>query len=79
MKKALVSPQEQSHIGLRIADVHPTGFEVAEPLFWIECADDVSADLFYYNPTNSSIGLVPVPEVKKILLVDGKLDNIAAT
>jgi hypothetical protein len=63
--KALISSQEvvthfDGTTGYRVADVHETGFEVANPLFWIECDDDVLADRFYYDPVDSTIKAVPV-------------------
>jgi len=56
MKKALISPNEQvfdynnKFCGARIAQVESTEnvFEVAEPLFWVDCEDDVVADNHYY-------------------------------
>jgi hypothetical protein len=63
--KALISPEEavsnfDGTTGYRVAQVHETGFEVAEPLFWIDCADDVIADQFYYDPLDSAIKAVSV-------------------
>jgi hypothetical protein len=63
--KALISPEEtvfyfDGTTGYRVAQVHETGFEIAEPLFWIDCADDVVADQFYYDPSDSTIKAVPV-------------------
>jgi len=60
--KALISPSEKVYlpdgsVGERVADVHVEGFSVAEPLYWLSCADDVVADQFYYNGTE--ILLVP--------------------
>lgn len=59
--KALISPNELVHLpngtGLRVADVHVEGFPVAEPLFWLDCADDVVADQFYFD----GAAIVPVP------------------
>ena len=62
--KALISPNEvvKNHdgtTGVRIAEVHPTGFEITEPLYWIDCADEVQADVYYFDGT--SIVLRPVP------------------
>jgi hypothetical protein len=39
----------------RIAEICDTEFEVAQPLFWVDCADDVVADQFYYDTVNLSI------------------------
>lgn len=48
---ALVSPNEPSFDGYRVAEVAATSFEVAEPLFWVECGDEVVADRYHYDPT----------------------------
>lgn len=63
--KALISSEEavfnfDGTNGYRVADVHETGFEVAAALFWVDCADDVVADQFYYDPVDSTIKVVPV-------------------
>lgn len=66
MKNALVSPNEQVYkydgtlLGERVAEVANTTFEVAPPLFWVECADDVVADQFYYNNETQNIIAIPV-------------------
>lgn len=43
----------------RVAEVAVTTFPVAEPLFWVECADDVVADQWYYDTANSAIYIIP--------------------
>ena len=43
----------------RVAQVSDTTFEVAEPFFWTECADDVLADFFYYNTVDKEIFPIP--------------------
>lgn len=58
--KALISPNEICENGFRVADVSVDGFEVAEPLFWIDCADTVIADKFWYNPEDKLIYEIPV-------------------
>jgi hypothetical protein len=66
MKNALISPNEQVYkydgtlLGIRVAEVSDTTFEVAPPLFWVECADDVIADEFYYDEATHAIIAVPV-------------------
>lgn len=60
--KALISPIEFSHTGYRVADIHPTGFDVAQPLFWVDCTDDVVADQFWYDPADQTIKPIPEPE-----------------
>ena len=61
MKKALISPNEQvsyisgwdgqnpaeTVLGQRVAEVCDAEFEVAAPLFWLDCADDVVANEYY--------------------------------
>jgi hypothetical protein len=54
MKNALISPMEKIYfenqeIGERIAQVEPDGqtFEVANPLYWMSCQDNVEADKYY--------------------------------
>lgn len=39
----------------RIAEVAQTDFEVASPLFWVDCADNVLADQFWYNTSTQEI------------------------
>lgn len=62
MKEALISPKEPRESGYRVAEVVNQGqtFEVGSPLFWTECADDVVADQFWYDPTDELIKPFPV-------------------
>ena len=66
MKQALISPNEQVYsydgtlLGERVAETTTTPFEVAPPLFWMACNDDVVADQFYYSE-NGTIEKVPLP------------------
>ena len=39
----------------RVAEVSEVEFGVADPLFWVDCADDVLADQFYYDTVSQSI------------------------
>jgi hypothetical protein len=45
----------------RVAEVEDQIFEVALPLFWTPCADDVVADKWYYNTSDKEIYPVPPP------------------
>jgi hypothetical protein len=71
---ALVSPKELvysydgSLLGQRIAQVEPDGqtFEVGLPLFWLPCADDVVADIWYYQVDTGTCQLVPVPPTQNL-------------
>ena len=51
----------------RIAQVEITPFEVAPPLFWTDCADDVVADLFYYDSVTHTINPTPEPTPRPTL------------
>jgi hypothetical protein len=33
----------------RVAEVEPEAFEVASPLFWVDCPDDCKADQWYFK------------------------------
>jgi hypothetical protein len=39
----------------RVAQVEDTEFEVASPLFWVDCSDAVVPDLWYYDTSDSTI------------------------
>jgi hypothetical protein len=67
--KALISPQELVYkydgtlIGGRIAQVDETGFDIAEPLFWVDCSIEVVPDLWYYDTETQTCQLVPVKPI----------------
>ena len=69
MKQALVSPNEKVYnysgalLGDRVAQTTTTPNEVAPPLFWIACDDDVEADQWYYDQATSQIIKIPLPPV----------------
>jgi hypothetical protein len=62
--KALISSGETRETGYRVAQVEADAkiFEVAQPLFWFSCADDVVADQFWYDPETQTIKPIPQPE-----------------
>lgn len=62
--KALISTIEPVETGYRVAQVEPDDkiFPVADAFFWTTCADDVVADQFWYDPSDSQIKPIPVPE-----------------
>ena len=39
----------------RVAEVAATEFEVAPPFFWVDCADNVAQDQFWYNTETTEI------------------------
>lgn len=45
----------------RVAEVTDAEFPVAEPLFWVDCADDVVADRWYYDMVAQVCLVVPAP------------------
>ena len=45
----------------RVAEVETQTFEVALPLFWTSCDDNVVADQWYYNTNDKEIYPVPEP------------------
>jgi len=63
--KALISSIEPVETGYRVAQVisDENMFSVAEGMFWIDCAEDVVADKFWYDPMDETIKLIPVPEL----------------
>jgi hypothetical protein len=47
----------------RVAEVCDTEFEVAPPLYWVDCADDIVAWEFYFDTvTNEILPVVNVPK-----------------
>jgi len=72
MKQALISPEEKVYkydgtlLGERVAEVLATPFEVAPPLFWVACNDDVEADQWYYDPNTFTIDPIPVKPVPPV-------------
>jgi hypothetical protein len=57
--KALISPIEPRESGYRVAQVSEQEFSVAEPLFWVDCADSIVADQYWYDPEDQTIKLLP--------------------
>lgn len=63
--KALISPNEKVVavdgivLGVRVAQISETEFEVSEPLFWSDCPDECLADVWYYN--EGSFFVMPAP------------------
>lgn len=61
--KALISSIEPVESGYRVAQVAADDmtFVVADVYFWVDCADNVVADRFYFDPASKQIILIPVP------------------
>ena len=60
MKKALISPNEPRETGFRVAEVCEQPFDIALPLFWVDCADDVVTDQFWFDPSDQTIKAFPM-------------------
>lgn len=71
--KALISSIEPVQSGYRVAQVEQdeNTFPVAEGLFWTDCADDVVADQFWYDPSDATIKPILVPELQVQPTVEG--------
>jgi hypothetical protein len=49
----------------RVCEVQANDFPVAEPLFWVDCANDVVTDEFYFDTETQTIKPIvnaPMPE-----------------
>lgn len=55
----------------RVAEVCDVDFPIAPPFFWVDCADDVVADQWYYNKQTQQIILIPPPAPKPDSAIDG--------
>lgn len=82
--KALISPNEPIYnyatppvkIGVRIAETSSQEFPVADPLYWVDCADTVVAENYYYDGTTCVVKPTPpVPEYALISPNDKIYDN----
>lgn len=69
---ALISPSEtvtvlEERDGLwfrtvkngRVCELTETPFEVAQPLFWVPCADELKVQFCYYNSDTNEIVVTP--------------------
>jgi hypothetical protein len=50
----------------RVAEVADTTFEVALPLFWTDCADNVVADQWYYDSETAELVVMPEPAPRPV-------------
>jgi len=60
--KALITPNEIREQGYRVAQVEQQEFEVALPLFWVDCDDTIVADKFWFDPTDNSFKEIPITQ-----------------
>jgi hypothetical protein len=61
--KALISTIEPVQTGYRVAQVEADSniFPVADAMFWTSCTDNITADKFWYDPTDQTIKAIPEP------------------
>ena len=82
MKKALISPNEN----FRVAEVSSKEFPVAEPLFWADCANNVTTEWTYIDgvflepvsPPLSIPTIVSMRQARLALLQAGLLATVDA-
>ena len=79
-KKALISTVEPRESGYRVAQVEDAAntFEVGAGLMWVDCADDVVADQFWYDPEDELIKANPVVVVEEPVVVPPTKEELAA-
>ena len=65
--KALISPNEPRESGFRVADVSAHGFTVADPMFWVDCPDDIVADKYWFKDGVFTIFARYVPEDPEVI------------
>lgn len=67
--KALISTIEPRETGYRVAQVvqDENTFPVASELMWVDCADDVVADQFWYDPADETFKPIPEPTQMAVL------------
>lgn len=66
--KALISPNEKVNVhtidgiqefSSRIAQISEQAFDIASPLFWVDCDDSVGTETHYYDAQSSSFIALP--------------------
>jgi len=79
-KKALISTVEPRESGYRVAQVEDANniFEVGASLIWVDCADDVVADQFWYDPSDELIKANPVVVVEAPVVVAPTKEELMA-
>jgi hypothetical protein len=57
--EATLNPNTNEPLGARVCDVVDAEFEVASPLFWVDCSDGVSGNTHFYDLNSKTFGLIP--------------------
>ena len=63
--KALISPDQVIAYGCRVAQLAEVPFEVAPPLYWVDCPDDIHESEYFYSPGTDSFVLIPPPPIEE--------------
>jgi len=55
--------------GERVAEVVDNTFEIAQPLFWVDCDDAILADQWYYDSATATFVVTPqnVPQPQPVV------------
>ena len=75
--RQFINSNDQTISGYRVAQVESdeTIFAVAEGLFWTDCANDVVADQFLYEPNSKQIIEIELPTPKNIKTANNSTQN----
>ena len=63
--KALISPNEVVETGYRVVEIQDKAFEVANPLFWVDCLSEITPTEYFYNQTTQEFVLIPVKQIEQ--------------
>ena len=85
--KALISPSEPvynyatppAQIGVRIAQTAAEEFPVADPLYWVECADTVDASTYYWDGATCALRPLAPPQEYALISPNDKIYDNAFT
>lgn len=68
MKKALIATNEPRQTGYRVAQIvnsETETFDTSAALFWVNCPDDLIADLKWFDPSDNTFKDFPPVEPPK--------------
>jgi hypothetical protein len=58
--ETVVNPNTQEALGVRVCDIVETPFEVAQPLFWLDCPNGILGNTHCYNVDSETFVEIPV-------------------
>lgn len=61
--KALISPMEVRLGFYRVAQFDSDGFEVADPMFWIDCEPLLVSSNLWYDPSDGQLKELPLEQL----------------